>query len=274
MSPSFIACSPLRLGSAASRFNCRRTAAVRPCICAQRAHTVMSSAKTPTATDAMLHFVYRVGDLARTRLFLSTLGLRVLRERDVPSEKYTNVFFGAGSESNAEHCSLELTYNYGREAYNVGTGLGHIGVAVSDVRSTCEELRRKGFRVVREPGPVADGKSYMAFVEDPTGYRFELLQRVQRDPVCQVTLRVTDLDNSLKFYSALGFHEVRRRSSESGRYTNVKLGYGPEEDSTMLQLTHNWDRDPSDAYDAGDGWAVRMAFSLCVRLIPVEALLL
>jgi lactoylglutathione lyase len=268
MYPGFVsaACTPFAVGTTAATtfetsFVCRCAAPTvpnrRPAapLTALANTTSMAAARAATAADAMLHFVYRVGSLDRTRRFLSILGLKVLRERDVPSEEYTNVFYGAGTESNGEHCSLELTYNYGRESYNVGDGFGHIGVAVPDVRKVCDDLRAEGFTISREPAPVKGGQSFMAFVEDPTGYRFELLQRVQRDPVCQVTLRVVDLAGALKFYGALGFEEVRRRSSDAGRYTNVKLGFGPEDDSTVLQLTHNWDR--TEPYDQGDGWGVR-----------------
>lgn len=80
--------------------------------------------------------------------------MQVLRERDVPSEKYTNVFYGFGPEQKGEHFSLELTYNYGKEEYDIGTGFGHFGVAVPSVKETVEKVREKGFLVTREPGPV------------------------------------------------------------------------------------------------------------------------
>jgi lactoylglutathione lyase len=203
------------------------------------------------AGDALLHVVYRVGDLDRTREFFNVLGLKVLRERDMPEEKYTNVFVGAGSESNGKHVSLELTYNYGKESYNIGDGFGHFGIAVEDVAQMTEKLRGAGFKVVREPGPVKGGHTIIAFVEDPTGYKFELLQKKKRDPVAQITLRVGDLDKSIKFYEALGMRELSRRESEEGKYTNVKLGYGDDEDCTALQLTYNWGK---THYDNGDGY--------------------
>lgn len=103
----------------------------------------------------MLHAVYRVANLPGTRKFLEALGMHVLRERDVPSEKYTNVFYGFGPEQRGEYFSLELTYNYGVDSYEVGTGFGHIGVAVSDVAAVVERVREAGFKVTREAGPVA-----------------------------------------------------------------------------------------------------------------------
>lgn len=262
MPAAFVPARGLPLAShARARLACGRRAP--PAAPRRRRRTpAMAAARAPSASDAMLHFVYRVGDLPRTREFLSTLGLRVLREREVGGEK-SNVFFGAGTESNAEHCSFELVYNYGVEKYRVGEGFGSIGVAVPDVKETVRQLRAKGFAVVREPWTVSDGKSYLALVEDPTGYRFELQQCVRRDPVCHVTLRVLDLDAAIKFYQAMGLHEVRRHSSEEGRYTHVKLGYGPEDDSTVLQLAHSWDR--KEGYDIGDGWgqiAVRATTSV------------
>lgn len=102
----------------------------------------------------MLHAVYRVVDLGATRKFLEALGMHVLRERDVPSEKYTNVFYGYGPEQRGEYFSLELTYNYGVSSYDIGSGFGHFGVAVTNVTETVERVREAGFTILREPGPV------------------------------------------------------------------------------------------------------------------------
>ncbi|KAI0566788.1 glyoxalase [Gracilaria domingensis] len=104
--------------------------------------------------DKMLHAVYRVGDLDASRRFLEALGMKCLRERDVPSEKYTNVFYGYGSERKGEHFSLELTYNYGVDSYDIGTGFGHFGVAVEDAAATVQRVKAAGFKVTREVGPV------------------------------------------------------------------------------------------------------------------------
>lgn len=109
-------------------------------------------------SQKMLHAVYRVGDLDATRKFLEALGMQVLRERDVPSEKYTNVFYGYGPEQKGEHFSLELTYNYGVGSYDIGTGFGHFGIAVEDAKAIVEKVREAGFTVCREVGPVK-GKS-------------------------------------------------------------------------------------------------------------------
>ena len=104
--------------------------------------------------DKMLHAVYRVGDLPSTKKFLEALGMKVLRERDVPSEKYTNAFYGYGPEQRGEYFSLELTYNYGVDSYDVGTGFGHFGVGVENASEVVERVRAAGFKVTREVGPV------------------------------------------------------------------------------------------------------------------------
>lgn len=107
-----------------------------------------------TMSQKMLHAVYRVGDLDASRRFLEALGMHALRERDMPSEKFSNAFYGFGPERNGEYFSLELTYNYGVDSYDIGTGFGHFGIAVEDVAATVERVRSEGFKVVREPGPV------------------------------------------------------------------------------------------------------------------------
>ncbi len=173
----------------------------------------------------MLHAVYRVGNMERTGEFLRALGMLKLRERDIPEEKYTNAFYGYGSESRGEHFALELTHNYGVESYDLGSGFGHFGIAVPDIFSAVERVRSAGFAVTREPGPVKGklgdvnrwvmcfasgflmfrsflrvpgGTSVISFVRDPNGYTFELIQRQQRDPLCQVMLRVGDLEKSIE----------------------------------------------------------------------------
>lgn len=99
----------------------------------------------------MLHAVYRSGDLESSQRFLKALGMNKLRGRDMPSEKYTNVFFGFGPESCGKHFSLEVTYNYGISSYDIGSGFGHIGVTVSDVKTVVDRVREAGFKVTREP---------------------------------------------------------------------------------------------------------------------------
>lgn len=108
---------------------------------------------TMASDRKMLHAVYRVGDLPATRKFLQTLGMHVLRERDIPSEKYTNVFYGFGPEQKGEFFSLELTYNYGVDSYDVGTGFGHISVAVTDLTKILADVKDAGFTITRDAAP-------------------------------------------------------------------------------------------------------------------------
>lgn len=123
-----------------------------------------------------LHTMLRVGDLQRSVDFYTKgFGMREIRRRDVPDGKYTLAFVGYGEEE--DHTLIELTYNYGTEKYEMGTAFGHLAVGVPDVAATTEKLRGLGAKVTREPGPVKFGTTVIAFVEDPDGYKIELVQR-------------------------------------------------------------------------------------------------
>ncbi|CAK9320919.1 unnamed protein product [Citrullus colocynthis] len=147
-----------------------------------------------------LHVVYRVGDLDRTiKFYTECFGMKLLRKRDVPEEKYTIAFLGFGPEDS--NCSVELTYNYGVSSYDIGTGFGHFAIATQDIYKLVEDIRAKGGSITREPGPVKGGSSVIAFAKDPDGYIFELIQRGPTpEPLCQVMLRVGDLERSIKYY--------------------------------------------------------------------------
>ena len=120
----------------------------------------------------------RVGDLERSLAFyVEVLGMQLLRRRDNPAQRYTLAFVGYGAES--ETAVLELTYNWDTSAYDLGTGYGHIAIGCEDVASTCALIRSRGGRVVREAGPVKGGSTVIAFVEDPDGYRIELIERAE-----------------------------------------------------------------------------------------------
>ena len=125
-----------------------------------------------------LHTMIRVGDLDRSvKFYTELLGMKELRRRDVPDGKYTLAFLGYG-EGNAEgQAEIELTYNYGVEKYEQGMAFGHLAVGVPDVAGACEKVRHGGGRVTREAGPVKFGTTIIAFVEDPDGYKIELIQR-------------------------------------------------------------------------------------------------
>ncbi len=123
-----------------------------------------------------LHTMLRVGDLDRSVKFYAELfGMKELRRRDVPDGKYTLSFLGYGDE--ATETVLELTYNYGVDKYDIGTGFGHLAIGMPDVAGTCAKLRAAGAKITREPGPVKFGTTIIAFVEDPDGYKIELIQR-------------------------------------------------------------------------------------------------
>ncbi|XP_062088371.1 lactoylglutathione lyase GLX1 [Humulus lupulus] len=189
----------------------------------------------------MLHVVYRVGDLERTiKFYTDVFGMKLLRQRDIPEEKYSNAFLGFGPEES--NFVVELTYNYGVSSYDIGTGFGHFAIATPDVYKLAEHVKAKGGIVTREPGPVKGGKSVIAFVKDPDGYIFELIQRESTpEPFCQVMLRVGDLERAVKFYEkALGMRVVKRVDRPEYKYSIAMMGYAEEEKTTVLELTYNY----------------------------------
>jgi lactoylglutathione lyase len=101
--------------------------------------------------------------------------MKVLRERDYPDGKFSLCFLGYGDE--ADHTVIELTYNYGRAKYDLGDAFGHIAIGAPDIKAACERVRSLGYKVTREPGPMKHGTTVIAFVEDPDGYKIELIQR-------------------------------------------------------------------------------------------------
>jgi lactoylglutathione lyase len=116
----------------------------------------------------------RVGDLQRSiRFYTEVLGMRLLRQKEYPDGKFTLAFLGYGDES--ENTVLELTYNWGVEHYEVGSGFGHIALEVQDVYQAAEQIRKRGAKILREAGPMNAGSTIIAFVEDPDGYPIELI---------------------------------------------------------------------------------------------------
>lgn len=127
----------------------------------------------------LLHTMLRVGDLERSLAFYTeVLGMRLLRRKDYPSGRFTLAFVGYGDES--DHTVLELTHNWDTSRYELGDAYGHIALGVDDIEGVCEQIRAKGGRVVREPGPMKHGSTVIAFVEDPDGYKVELIQLSSR----------------------------------------------------------------------------------------------
>ncbi|MFT3916576.1 MAG: lactoylglutathione lyase [Anaeromyxobacteraceae bacterium] len=124
----------------------------------------------------ILHTMIRVGDLDRSLAFYTqVLGMKLLRRSDYPEGKFTNAFVGYGPES--EGAVLELTWNWDTKHYELGGGFGHVALEVPDAAAACAEIRGRGGKVVREAGPMKHGTTVIAFVEDPDGYRIELIER-------------------------------------------------------------------------------------------------
>ncbi len=125
----------------------------------------------------ILHTMLRVGDLEKSVAFYTeVLGMTLLRRKDYPEGRFTNVFVGYGNE--ADHAVLELTWNWDTSSYDLGSGYGHIAIEVQNVYLACEQIRQAGGKIVREAGPMKHGTRVLAFVEDPDGYRIELLSAV------------------------------------------------------------------------------------------------
>ncbi|MDR1062433.1 MAG: lactoylglutathione lyase [Azoarcus sp.] len=126
----------------------------------------------------MLHTMLRVGDLDRSLAFYTeVLGMRLLRRQDYPDGKFTLAFVGYQDED--EGAVLELTCNWGVDHYELGTAYGHIALEVDDARKACDGIRARGGKVVREAGPMKHGSTVIAFVEDPDGYKIELIERAK-----------------------------------------------------------------------------------------------
>jgi lactoylglutathione lyase len=118
----------------------------------------------------------RTGNLERSiEFYTKVLGMKLLRQKDYPDGKFTLAFLGYGDES--KETAIELTYNWGVESYELGTGFGHLAIEVSDVYAFCTEVKKNGGKVIREAGPMKGGTSVLAFITDPDGYYIELIQK-------------------------------------------------------------------------------------------------
>ncbi|MEH2012938.1 lactoylglutathione lyase [Nostoc sp. UHCC 0926] len=123
----------------------------------------------------LLHTMLRVGNLEESlKFYCEVLGMKLLRRKDYPGGEFTLAFVGYGDES--DNTVIELTYNWGVEKYELGNAYGHIALGVDDIYAMCEEIRNQSGKVVREPGPMKHGSTVIAFVEDPDGYKIELIQ--------------------------------------------------------------------------------------------------
>ena len=124
----------------------------------------------------LLHTMIRVNDLdASLAFYTGVLGMTLLRKKEYPSGQFTLAFVGYGDE--ASSAVIELTYNWGRSEYALGDAFGHIALGASDIAAVCEKVRAAGYKVTREPGPMKHGSTVIAFVEDPNGYKIELIER-------------------------------------------------------------------------------------------------
>lgn len=124
----------------------------------------------------LLHVMLRVGDLKRSiEFYTEVLGMTLLRQSDYPEGRFTLAFLGYGAED--KNTVLELTHNWDTASYDLGAGYGHIALAVPNAYTACDEIRARGGRVVREAGPMKHGNTVIAFVEDPDGYKIELIER-------------------------------------------------------------------------------------------------
>ncbi|MBE9123278.1 lactoylglutathione lyase [Tychonema sp. LEGE 07199] len=127
----------------------------------------------------LLHTMLRVCNLEESlKFYTEVLGMKLLRQKDYPDGKFTLAFVGYGDESDTT--VLELTYNWGVTEYNLGDAYGHIAIGVDDIYGTCEQIKARGGKVSREPGPMKHGSTVIAFVEDPDGYKVELIQLKNR----------------------------------------------------------------------------------------------
>lgn len=124
----------------------------------------------------LLHTMIRVGNLERSIAFYTQiLGMRLLRRQDYPDGRFTLAYLGYCDES--EGAVLELTHNWDTAAYELGNGYGHIALEVDDAYATCDQIKAASGKVTREAGPMKHGTTVIAFVEDPDGYKIELIQK-------------------------------------------------------------------------------------------------
>ncbi|CAM9555752.1 unnamed protein product [Ascophyllum nodosum] len=227
-----------------------------------------------SSKNKMLHVVYRVGDMDRTiKFYQEVFGMELLRYRDVPEDKYSNAFLGYGPESKGEHFSIELTYNYGVPSYEIGDGFNCMGLRLPDLEGIASRAKALGGSVVSGPeaspwrygsrffevtlGPciIPDepvGKNVeekVLCIKDPDGYSFEVTEAAyRRDPVSKVSLLVMDMEKSIDFYQdALGMTLLRRRSLLPTKTAQATwMGYGEEEDSTVIELVYQYNREKID----------------------------
>ena len=146
---------------------------------AQLAGAIAARAAAPQqgrTTMRFLHTMIRVNDLDQSlKFYCGPLGMKLLSRKDYPDGKFTLAFVGYGDEN--ANTVVELTHNWDTKSYDQGTAFGHLAIGVDDIFKTCDELKHEGVKVTREPGPMKFGSTVIAFVEDPNGYKIELIER-------------------------------------------------------------------------------------------------
>ena len=122
----------------------------------------------------ILHTMIRVGNLDNSiKFYTEVLGMKLIRQKEYPKGKFTNVFVGYGDEK--DEAALELTYNWDTDSYDIGSGFGHIALEVDDIYKATDEIKNRGGKIIRDAGPMNAGTTIIAFVEDPDGYQIELI---------------------------------------------------------------------------------------------------
>ena len=126
----------------------------------------------------LLHTMLRVGNLDRSiEFYTKVMGMNLIRRTERPEQKYSLAFVAYEQGNVSNQAEIELTYNHGVDTYEIGTAYGHIALGVKDLYKTCEGIRVAGGKITREPGPVQGGNTLIAFVQDPDGYKIELIQK-------------------------------------------------------------------------------------------------
>ncbi|PIA26938.1 hypothetical protein AQUCO_08500023v1 [Aquilegia coerulea] len=184
-----------------------------------------------------LNALYIVPNLDKSIKFcIDSLGMQLLRKIDVPEEKYASAFV------DESHFVLEMRYNYGVDGMDSQDGFGHFGITTQDVRKMVEDIRAKDGVIIRERGTLNGEDSFnsvVAYVEN-SGYTYKLIERDPTpEPLCQVMLRVTNLDRSIKFYEkVLGMKLLRKTVNRVYKYNKAIMGYADEYKTTVLELTY------------------------------------
>ena len=133
------------------------------------------------------------------RFYCDVLGMKLIRQRDYPSGKFTLAFVGYGDE--AQNTVIELTYNWETHQYDLGNAFGHLALGVKDIYKTCNELRNKGAKIVREPGPMKHGGTEIAFIEDPDGYKIELINPDPAHASLTAPMRLANCGSESRWYA-------------------------------------------------------------------------